>query len=136
MSEEIQHPKPAIDGETRPWWEGAGRGEIVLQRSRRTGRIQHPPRAVCSETLETDVEHFVASGRGRVHTFTITHQNQAPAFARSVPYVLAYVELEEGPRVLTNIVGCDPSEVRIDMPVIADFSEPSNDVAILRFRPA
>ena len=55
----------------------------------------------------------MASGRGTVHTFTVTHQNRCPRSATQLPYVLAYVELEEGPRLLTNIVGCDPADVRI-----------------------
>ena len=83
---------------------------------------------------------LVASGRGTIHTFTVTHQNIAPPFNEHLPYVLAYVELDEGPRVMTNIVGVDPAEVTIGMPVVADFaSAPRDDgeaFAVPRFRPA
>ena len=90
----------------------------------------------------------VASGRGSVYTFTVTHQNQLPAFRESCPYVLAYVALEEGPQLMTNIVGCDPAEEHIGMAVQADFADlpldPVKDpqrgieggTAIPRFRPA
>ena len=78
----------------------------------------------------------MASGRGQVYTFTVTHQNNARGFREACPYVLAYVELDEGPRLLTNVVGCDPASVRIGMPVVADFTPPDEDLAVPRFRPA
>ncbi len=79
-------------------------------------------------------------GRGTVHTFTVTHQNIAPPFSGQLPYVLAYVELEEGPRVLTNIVGGEPADVRIGQAVVADFAASDRadgePFAVPRFRPA
>ena len=112
----------------------------MLQRCRDCGTVQHKPRGVCASCLSGDIEHFVASGRGTVHTFTVTHQNQAPPFAQHLPYVLAYVELPEGPRVLTHVVGCEPDAVRIGMRVVADFATPERDdgeeLAVPRFRPA
>jgi hypothetical protein len=141
MARPIRHPEPAADWETRAYWEGAGRGELVLQRCRRCRVVQHRPRAVCAGCLGAEIEHFVASGRGKVYTYTITHQNQAPGFREATPYVMAYVELEEGPRLLTNLVDCDPEQVRIGMPVRVDFApcepSPEGDVfAVPRFRPA
>ena len=140
MTAEIRHPLPYASWETRGWWEGAGRGELVIQRCRSCGTVQHRPRALCVTCLSDDVEHVVASGRGHVHTFTVTQQNQTPAFRDACPYVLAYVELEEGPRVLTNVVGCDPAEVRIGLPVVADFAAAERGdgeaFAVPRFRPA
>ena len=137
---EIEHPLPHASWETRGYWEGAGRGEIVLQRCRSCGVVQHKPRGVCVSCLAGDLEHFVASGRGTVYTYTVTNQNQAKGFAEACPYVMAYVELEEGPRLLTNIVGCDPAEVTIGLPVVADFATQERDdgeaFAVPRFTPA
>jgi len=133
---EIEHPKPVADWETRTYWEGCGRGEIVLQRCRACATVQHRPRAICASCLSGDIEHFVASGRGQVYTFTVTHQNNARGFREACPYVLAYVELDEGPRLLTNVIGCDPGSVRIGMPVVAEFTPPDKDLAVPRFRPA
>ena len=80
------------------------------------------------DTLSADdLEYFVASGRGTVYTFTVTNQNQAKGFAEACPYVMAYVDLEEGPRLLTNIVGCEPDEVTIGMAVVADFVSQERD---------
>ncbi len=136
MAKEMKHPQPNFDEETRAYWEGAARGEVVLQRCRDCGTIQHRPRALCVSCFSDSIEHFVASGRGQVHTFTVTRQNQAPPFREACPYVLAYVELEEGPRLLTNIVECDPETVRIGMPVQVDFAPSENGLAVPRFRPA
>ena len=136
MAEEFQHPSPYPDWETRGYWEGCGRHELVLQRCRACRTVQHRPRAVCATCLSSDIEHFVASGRGTVYTSSVTNQNQAPPFAGSCPYVLAYVELEEGPRILTNIVGCEPEAVSIGMPVQVDFYDVEGGLAVPRFCPA
>jgi uncharacterized OB-fold protein len=137
---EFQHPLPYASWETRGWWEGAGRGEVVLQRCTSCGLVQHKPRALCVKCLTDTIEHFVASGRGTIHTFTVTHQNMVPPFNTQLPYVMAYVELEEGPRVLTNVVGADPATLTIGQAVVADFgSTPRDDdeaIAVPRFRPA
>lgn len=137
---ELTHPLPHASWETRGYWEGAGRGEIVIQRCRTCGTVQHKPRGVCATDLSGDLEHIVASGRGTVYTYTITNQNQQLPFRDAVPYVLAYVDLEEGPRLLTNIVGCDPADVRIGQAVVADFwtgeRTDGEAFAVPRFRPA
>jgi uncharacterized OB-fold protein len=95
---------------------------------------------VCATCLSGDIEHFVASGRGTVYTFTVTEQNMAPPFRDAVPYVMAYVQLEEGPRLLTHIVGCDPDAVTVDMAVVVDFQPQERAdgeaFAVPRFRPA
>jgi len=137
MSErEIQYRKPATDWQTLAYWEGCGRGELVLQRCGDCGAVQHRPRGLCATCLSSGIEHFVASGRGRVHTFTITHQNGQSAFRNACPYVLAYVDLEEGPRLMTNIVGCEPDAVEIGMEVRADFVATERGLGIPRFVPA
>ncbi len=137
---DLQHPLVYASWETRGYWEGAGRGELVLQRCRDCGSVQHKPRAICATCLSGGIEHFVASGRGTVYTYTVTNQNMAPPFAAACPYVMAYVKLEEGPQLLTHIVGCDPAEVSVDMAVVVDFQPQQRDdgeiFAIPRFRPA
>ena len=131
----IRHPEPGVDWETRTYWEGAGRGELILQRCRSCQTVQHRPRAVCASCLSGEIEHFRASGRGEVHTYTVTHQNQAPGFREALPYVLALVELEEGVRLTSNIIGCEPSDVRIGLPVEVDFAPVGDGLGVPRFRP-
>ncbi len=138
---DIQYSAPAFDWETRAYWEGCGRHELVLQRCRDCKTVQHRPRALCVSCFSDEIEHFRASGRGVVHTFTIIQQNGLPAFRDACPYVLAYVALEEGPQLMTDVVGCDVEAVEIGMPVVVDFVDVESDaaegsLAVPRFRPA
>ena len=124
----IAHPRPYASWETRGFWEGAGRGELVLQRCRQCALVQHRPRGLCTHCLEgANLEHFVASGKGEVYTFTVTEQNQAKGFAEACPYVMAYVTLEEGPRVLTVITDCSPEDVFVGARVTVAFVEQERD---------
>ena len=131
-----QYAAPEIDWETRAYWEGAGRGELVLQRCGSCQVVQHRPRGFCVSCLSDDIEHFVASGRGKVYTYSVVRQNQMPRFRDAVPYVVAYVQLEEGPQLLTNIVDCDPDVVSIGMPVRVDFVSTEGGLGVPRFVPA
>ena len=138
-AKEIEYPLVYASWESRGFWEGCGRGEIVLQRCRDCKTVQSKPRGICATCLSSDIESFVASGRGTIYTFTVTQQNQALPFRDHCPYVMAYVTLEEGPRLFTNIVGIDPAAVRIGMAVVADFAPQARtdgeQFAIPRFRP-
>ena len=136
MAGAIKHPKPALDQETRAYWEGAGRHELVLQRCVACGATQHRPRALCATCLSERIEHFVASGRGTLHTYTVTHQNQAPGFREALPCVLAVVQLDEGPRMMTNLVGCAPDAVRIGMPVVVEYEDVTSEITLAKFKPA
>jgi uncharacterized OB-fold protein len=125
-----QRPLPRIDEETRGFWEACARHELYLQRCGDCGRFRHPPRALCPACLSSRIEWVRASGRGTVYSFTVTHQNQAPGFRERLPYVLAYVELEEGVRIMTNVVGCAPEAVHIGMPVEAAWEDVTAEVSL------
>lgn len=128
-------PIPRVDEETRGYWEACRRHELVLQRCGACNTLRYYPRAVCPECLSDQVRWERMSGRGTVYTFTVTYQNQAPGFREELPYVLAYVTLDEGPQMLTNVVGCKPDEVKIGMPVEVTFEDVNEDIAIPRFKP-
>src|SRR5438093_133096 len=98
--------------------------------------VRFYPRAVCPACLSSAVEWIRASGRGTVYTFTVTQQNQTAGFREELPYVLAMVELEEGPRLVTNLVGCAPDEVRVGMPVEVAFEDGTAEITLPKFRPA
>lgn len=128
-------PLPDITPESRPYWEGCRRHELLLQRCGACGALQHYPRGVCATCWSPDLEWQQSSGRGTVWTFTVVHRSQAPGFKDALPYVLAYVELEEGVQMLTNLVECDPARVTIGMPVEVTFEAVTPEVSIPRFRP-
>lgn len=137
MSEKrYSKPLPRIDEESRGWWEALARHELYVQRCGQCGTKRLPPRAVCPRCLSSKIEWLRASGKGTVYSYTVTRQNQMPGFREELPYVLAMVELEEGPRIMTNVVGCDPDGVRIGMPVVVQFEDVTPEVTLPKFRPA
>jgi uncharacterized OB-fold protein len=129
-------PLPRVDEESRGCWEALARHELYFQRCRDCGLRRFYPRALCPACLSSATDWVRASGRGTVYSFTVTHQNQAPGFREELPYVLALVELEEGPRVMTNIVGCPPERVCIGLPVEVVFEDVTPEITLPKFRPA
>lgn len=133
---EYQKPLPRPTVVSRPFWEAAKQHRLVVQQCRQCGNRQHYPRPFCVRCLSTELDWKECSGRGTVYAFTVVRQALNPAFAPDVPYVLATVELEEGPRLCTNIVGCPPEAVRVGMPVHAVFEDVTPEVTLIKFRPA
>ncbi len=128
-------PLPHPNAISRPFWEAAKRHELMLQRCRQCGIYIYYPRTLCPKDLSSDLEWVRVSGRGQVHSYAIAETPTHPAFAQDVPYVIAIVELDEGPRMTTNIVGCPPSEVRVGMRVKAYFDDVSPEVTLVKFQP-
>ena len=129
-------PLPHIDEESRPFWEALQRHELYVQKCRDCGDLRYHPRALCTNCLSSRIEWLRAKGTGKIYTFTVTMQNQAAGFRESLPYVMAWVEIDEGLKLLTNIVDCPPEQVKIGMPVEAVFDDVTPEVTLLKFRPA
>jgi len=128
-------PLPRIDEESKGFWEGCQRHQLYVQKCRDCGVFRYYPRALCPRCLSGKIEWVLSSGKGTVYTFTVTYQNQAPGFRDSLPYVMAYVELEEGVRLLTNVVDCPPEQVKIGMPVEVTFDDVTPEVTLPKFKP-
>ncbi len=118
---------------SRPFFDAAREGRLVLQRCPRDGFFFYP-RSHCPRCLGTDWSWEAASGRGTVHSFTIDRVGHAPGLGAEVPYAIAIVELEEGPRMTARLVDCDPDSVHVGQEVEARF-EPLLDVAVVHFTP-
>jgi uncharacterized OB-fold protein len=129
-------PLPQIEEESRPFWEALKRHELYVQRCRECGELRYHPRAQCTECLSPKTEWIRCSGKGKVYTFTATYQNPSPGFRESLPYIMAYVELDEGLTILTNIIDCKPEDVRIGMPVEVVYEDVTPEVTLTKFRPA
>ena len=125
-------PTPGPDD--APFWDAAAQDRLVLPRCRACGIFIWYPRTFCPDCHRSDVEWTDASGIGTVYSFTVSYRGPGP-WAEQAPYVIAYVELDEGPRVLTNIVGVDPEAVRVGDRVTAVF-EPAGSTKVLRFTPS
>lgn len=132
---EWERPLPRKDGVSAPYWEAAARGELVVQECPSCGHRQFYPRAVCTQ-CGGDPGWLTCSGKGTVHTFTVIRQNHAKPFRDELPYVVAMVELEEGPQMMGNVRGCDVGDVYIGLPVEVFFVEADEGIAVPFWRPA
>jgi uncharacterized OB-fold protein len=110
-------------------------GELRFQRCTACSTWRHPPRARCAACGSDAWEWSLASGRGEVFSWTITHRPIDPAFADEVPYAVLVVEMEEGPRVVGNLRGLAPSELTLGLPVRVVFEPVAEKVALTHFEP-
>jgi uncharacterized OB-fold protein len=129
-------PLPNMSNErTRPYWEAAKRHELRMQRCPSCGYVRYPPAPRCPECLEENDEWVLLSGRGKIWSFNVYHHIFNQAFKDEIPYNVALVELEEGPRLLSNIVGVPNDLLHVDMPVEVAFDDVTDEVALVKFRP-
>ena len=110
-------PAPEPTAVSAPFWEGAVQGKFVIQQCEACGAKQHYPRPFCTSCLAEDLRWVETSGRARLYSFTVVRRAASKAFETSVPYVLGIVELDEGPHVTGNVVGCEPEAVHVGMPL-------------------
>lgn len=131
-------PAPSVLPEVKTFWDATAEGRLLLPKCTECGTVIWFPRPFCPSCASTSVEWIQASGRGTVYSFTVNRRGVAdvPAYRGVGEYVLAYVELEEGPRIMTNIVDCDPNSVRIGQKVELVFHDTGQGTALARFRPA
>ena len=132
MTKPVPEPTP----ETQPFWDGCARGELMLQRCRDCGKPYFYPRPICPACGSTDVEWFTASGQATLYSYVINHR-PARGFEDDGPYAIAVVELAEGPRMMTNIVGVPntPEDLILDMALQVTF-EQRGDISLPVFAPA
>jgi len=130
----LVRPLPLMEGLARQFYEWCGRGELRFQRCTRCGAFRHIPRELCAGCGSFDWEWAPSSGRGAVFSFTIVARALHPAFMQATPYAAVIVELEEGVRLLSNVVDCPPEELRIGMPVRVGFERQSDTVTLPVFR--
>lgn len=127
--------KPKPTPETQHFWDGNKAGELRLQRCDACNNAYFPPRPFCPKCASRNVSVFAASGNASLYSYVISHR-PSPGF--TPPYSIAVVELEEGPRMMTNIVGCPqtPEALELDMPLKVKFEKLDEDITIALFVPA
>lgn len=120
---EIKKPIPVPDSESKPFWDGCNEEKLLIQHCKDCDKHIFYPRAVCPHCMSDQIEWVEASGKGKVYSYTIARRGAGPAFADDAPYVVALIDLDEGVRMMSNIVNCDVEAVRCDMPVKVVFEE-------------
>jgi uncharacterized OB-fold protein len=126
---------PAPDHASVHYWQRAAEGKLVLQRCVTCGDYQFYPRALCA-SCAGETEWVDASGRGTLYTFTVIRQNRSPAFKDLSPYAVGIIELEEGVRMMSNIVDCDVDRLEVGMALEVLLLKAADDVGLPFWRPA
>src|SRR6266576_7354577 len=121
-------PLPVVTEENRPFWEGCKQGKLLLQHCIECQQYQFYPRLYCMQCRSNELQCVEVSGHGIIYSYTIIHQNKSPEFVRDTPYNVAVVQLEEGPRMMSNIVETDPADLRVDRPVTVVFDAVNDDI--------
>jgi uncharacterized OB-fold protein len=129
-------PRPISPELTRPFWEAATRHELVMPRCTICDHLFFYPRSECPRCLSSHLEWMQVSGRGRLHTYTGVYQPANAAFRDDTPYIYAVVQLDEGPRMVSNVVQCDLDAVKVDMPLEAIFDDVTPECTLVKFKPA
>lgn len=131
-----KRPIPQATPETAEFWEGASRGELRIQRCQSCGQAYFFPRPFCPNCSSKDVQWFTATGKGKLYSYVINYR-AAYGFDDITPYVIAVVQLDEGPRMMTNIVGVEPTpeNLPIDMAVEVVWEKLDDQITLPLFRP-
>ncbi len=131
-------PRPVADALTAPFWAACREHRLVIQRCSACGTFRHLPHPLCGRCQSPDHEWVPSAGRGSVFTYTIVGHSVHPATTDAVPYVVAVVALDDcgGVLVTSNVVGCDPHDVHVGMPVEVVWEDLDEELTLYRFRPA
>jgi uncharacterized OB-fold protein len=127
---------PTIEDESRPFWDAAREGRFLIARCHDCGKPHHYPRPFCPFCWSENVQWEQASGKATLYTYSVVYVNDLPPFKERLPYVAAVVDLAEGPRVMTNIIGCEPADLRIGQALEVCFEALTPEITAPMFKPA
>lgn len=136
MADAPRFDLPTIEDDTRAFWEATQDGRFLLRRCAACHAFHYYPRNFCPECWSEEVVWEQACGRAVLYTHSTVFVNDLPPFGEQVPYVAAVVDLEEGPRMMTQVVDCEPDQLRIGMALDATFRTIADGVTLVVFRPA
>lgn len=131
ISRNLPRPTP----ETKVYWEGCSQHKLLIQRCSECNKYQFYPRIICTACMSNNIEWVKAKGYGEILSYTIVRRAISVAYAANVPYVIALIQLEEGPKMMSNIVNCQPDKVMIGMSVEVVFDDWSEELSIPMFQP-
>jgi uncharacterized OB-fold protein len=132
---DYKKPIPIADEASKPFFDGAREHRLMLQKCSSCGSVMWPVKPRCTNCWSADITWVQVSGKGTLYSFTLMHQVFHPGFADEVPYNIAEVDLAEGVRIISNIVGCSNSELQIGMPLEVTFEDITDEVTLPKFKP-
>jgi uncharacterized protein len=130
-----QKPLPAISSLNRPYWEALKHRELRMQKCESCGRIWYPPSPLCPGCWSRKFIWEQLSGRGRINSWVVFHQAYFRSYQQDIPYNVVEVELDEGPRILANLIGVANDEIRAGMLVEVHFESVTDEITLAKFKP-
>jgi len=131
---EYNKPLPKPTPWSKPFWDGCKRHELLIQKCADCKKFVFYPKLFCPNCLSPKLEWIKASGNGKIYTYAVVYSYAPTEFSEDLPYIVAVVELDEGVRLMSNIVDCSPEAVRCDMRVVAHFQDISGEYTLPRFK--
>jgi uncharacterized protein len=136
VATEYIKPIPVPSPESEPFWAAAREHELKLQRCSACDHTWFPPSDICPECMSNRWTWKTVSGKGTIFSFVIFHRPYHPGFRDELPYNVSIIELEEGPRMYSNVVGCSNEDLHVGMPVKVVFDDVTDEVTLPKFQPA
>jgi uncharacterized OB-fold protein len=133
--EDLKKPMPKPTKWSKAYWEAAKEHKLVFKKCSKCGCIDHPPYLYCTECQEDDHEWIESSGKAILNAYAVNHFGVPFPFWVDLPYVTAIVDVEEGPRMISNIVECDPNELKNGMKLEVVFDDVTSEITLPKFRP-
>ena len=131
-----EKPLPDPTPDTKPFWDYCKKHELRMQKCAQCGYIRYPPSIVCPKCQSMEAEWIKLNGKGKLYSFVVFQYVYNQAFAKDIPYVVASIELEEGPRIMSNITDCKLEDIKVNMPVEVYFEDITDEFALPKFKPA
>jgi len=132
---DYQKPLPVIQPHSAAFWEGTKQHKLMVQHCCDCDSYIFYPRRECPECWSTNLDWHESTGKAKVYAFSVTYEGVEPMFQQDLPIALAWVDLPEGVRMNTNIIDCDPNDVKIGMEVEAVYQDVTDEITIPYFRP-
>ena len=131
----IQKPLPVVPYWAKKYWESAKEHKLTIQKCADCGAYVFYPKLFCTACNSENLEWIEASGKGKIYSYTVVMTNASSGFQDDVPFVVAIVRLDEGVKMMTNIVDCDPMSLYCEMPVEVTFEKLNDDFTLPKFKP-
>lgn len=128
-------PLPVVDNDSSVFWENCKQERLVLQECQDCSKFYFYPRILCPHCMSSNVEWKEVSGSGKIYSFTIARRPAGPAFKEDLPYAVGLIELDEGPRMMSNIINIPVDDIRCDMPVKVKFEAVNEQFTLPKFEP-
>lgn len=128
-------PLPQPTPWSKPFWEGCRKHEFLVQKCIDCQKYIFYPKMFCPHCLSSNLEWFKSSGKGKIYSYMVVYSYQPTEFEENLPYIVAIIELEEGVRLMSNVIGCSPETVKCDMKVGVVFDDVTEEVTLPKFKP-